>query len=84
MNSTSVEELSGIIASTTGRTVPADPTAAFCFDLFDLSEIVVAIEEQFGFDIPDGDLNRFSNMNDTLAYVEERIAEIRLWVRNEE
>lgn len=84
MNASSVEELSEIIASTTGKPVNADPSAAFGFDLFDLSEIVVAIEGRFGFDIPDGDLNRFTSMTETLAYIEERIAEIRLWVRNEE
>ena len=52
-------------------------------DLFDLSEIVVAIEEKFGFDIPDSDLASISSMHRTVRYVEERMAEIRSWIRSE-
>ena len=38
----------------------------------DLLEIALAIEEEFGMEIPDKDLSGFQKVDDIVAYVEER------------
>ena len=81
------EQLRAIVAAAAGRTLdPADAgdfAGVHGLDLFDLSEIVVAIEETFGFNIPDGDVSSLSSMASCTAYVEQRMAEIRSWIRSE-
>jgi acyl carrier protein len=82
------DELQALVSARSGRTIDAADRGDFIrdhgLDLFDLSEIVVAIEDKFGFDIPDSDLPRISSMADCIEYTGERMAEIRSWIRSEE
>ena len=81
------DQIRAIVASAAGRTIDladtGDLVGVHGLDLFDLSEIVVAIEETFGFDIPDGDVPSLASMASCTAYVEQRMAEIRSWIRSE-
>ncbi|MBM4335714.1 MAG: acyl carrier protein [Deltaproteobacteria bacterium] len=55
------------------------PEASFIDDLgadsLDIVELVMAIEEEFGLEIPDEDAERMQNIGDAISYVEERTAE---------
>jgi acyl carrier protein len=54
------------------------PEASFIDDLgadsLDIVELVMAIEEEFGLEIPDEDAERMQNISDAISYVEERTA----------
>ena len=54
------------------------PEASFIDDLgadsLDIVELVMAIEEEFGLEIPDEDAERMLNIGDVISYVEERTA----------
>ena len=54
------------------------PTSSFIEDLgadsLDIVELVMAIEEEFGLEIPDEDAERMQNIGDVISYVEERTA----------
>ena len=54
------------------------PEASFIDDLgadsLDIVELVMAIEEEFGLEIPDEDAERMQNIGDVFSYVEERTA----------
>jgi acyl carrier protein len=54
------------------------PEASFVDDLgadsLDIVELVMAIEEEFGLEIPDEDAERMQNIADAINYVEERTA----------
>ncbi len=54
------------------------PEASFIDDLgadsLDIVELVMAIEEEFGLEIPDEDAERIQNIGDVISYVEERTA----------
>jgi acyl carrier protein len=54
------------------------PEASFIDDLgadsLDIVELVMAIEEEFGLEIPDEDAERMQNIADAINYVEERTA----------
>ncbi len=54
------------------------PEASFIDDLgadsLDIVELVMAIEEEFGLEIPDEDAERMQNIADVISYVEERTA----------
>lgn len=54
------------------------PEASFIDDLgadsLDIVELVMAIEEEFGLEIPDEDAERMQNIGDAISYVEERTA----------
>ena len=54
------------------------PEASFIDDLgadsLDIVELVMAIEEEFGLEIPDEDAERMQNSGDAISYVEERTA----------
>ena len=54
------------------------PEASFIDDLgadsLDIVELVMAIEEEFGLEIPDEDAERMQNIGDVISYVEERTA----------
>jgi acyl carrier protein len=56
----------------------AVPQASFIEDLgadsLDIVELVMAIEEEFGLEIPDEDAERMQNIGDAISYVEERTA----------
>ena len=88
MDSVIGDEFRAIVSAWTGRTIDAADRGDFIrdhgLDLFDLSEIVVAIEDKFGFDIPDSDLPRICSMAESIEYIGERMAEIRSWIRSEE
>ncbi len=54
------------------------PEASFIDDLgadsLDIVELVMAIEEEFGLEIPDEDAERMQSIGDAISYVEERTA----------
>jgi len=54
------------------------PEASFIDDLgadsLDIVELVMAIEEEYGLEIPDEDAERMQNIGDVISYVEERTA----------
>jgi acyl carrier protein len=43
-------------------------------DSLDLVELVMAIEEEFGLEIPDDDVEKMQTIQDAISYVEERAA----------
>ncbi len=53
------------------------PEASFIDDLgadsLDIVELVMAIEEEFGLEIPDDDAEKIQSIGDAISYVEERI-----------
>lgn len=54
------------------------PTATFQdmkADSLDMVQVLVAIEDEFGIEIPDEDAQKFQNFGDFIAYVEARVAE---------
>lgn len=44
-------------------------------DSLDLVQILVAVEDAFGIEIPDEDTEKFQNFGDFVAYIEKRMAE---------
>ncbi len=52
------------------------PEASFIDDLgadsLDIVELVMAIEEEFGLEIPDDDAEKLQSIGDAINYVEER------------
>ncbi|MDY4761299.1 acyl carrier protein [Streptococcus thoraltensis] len=42
-------------------------------DSIDLMEFVIALEDEFGIDIPDEDVDHMVNMNDLLTYLEKKV-----------
>lgn len=44
-------------------------------DSLDMVQVLVAIEDEFGIEIPDEDAQKFQNFGDFIAYVEAKIAE---------
>jgi acyl carrier protein len=54
------------------------PEASFIDDLgadsLDIVELVMAIEEEFGLEIPDEDAERMQSIGDAISYVEEKTA----------
>ena len=52
------------------------PEATFVDDLgadsLDIVELVMAIEEEFGLEIPDDDAEKIQSIQDAISYVEER------------
>jgi acyl carrier protein len=52
------------------------PEASFIDDLgadsLDIVELVMAIEEEFGLEIPDDDAEKLQSIGDAISYVEER------------
>ena len=54
------------------------PTATFKdmkADSLDMVQVLVALEDEFGIEIPDEDAQKFQNFSDFIAYVEARVAE---------
>jgi len=54
------------------------PTATFQdmkADSLDMVQVLVALEDEFGIEIPDEDAQKFQNFGDFIAYVEARVAE---------
>jgi acyl carrier protein len=53
------------------------PTATFKdmkADSLDMVQVLVALEDEFGIEIPDEDAQKFQNFSDFVAYMEARIA----------
>lgn len=52
------------------------PEAAFVDDLgadsLDVVELVMAVEEEFGLEIPDEDAEKITNVSEVVGYIEER------------
>jgi len=44
-------------------------------DSLDMVQVLVALEDEFGIEIPDEDAQKFQNFGDFVAYVEARVAE---------
>ncbi len=42
-------------------------------DSLDAVEIIMAIEEEFGFEVPDEDAEKFQTVQDLVKYVEEKV-----------
>ena len=74
------------VVSVTGKRLDLSHDNDLCkdigIDIFDLCEIVVALEDRFGFDIPDSDVPLFTSTSRAGEYIEERLAEIRKWVQD--
>jgi acyl carrier protein len=54
------------------------PTATFQdmkADSLDMVQVLVAIEDEFGIEIPDEDAQKFQNFGDFITYVEAKVAE---------
>ena len=55
------------------------PEASFIDDLgadsLDIVELVMAIEEEFGIEVPDEDAERMQNIGDVISYVQEKTSE---------
>ena len=53
-----------------------EPKASFIDDLgadsLDIVELVMAIEEEFGIEVPDDDAERMQSIGDVIRYVEEK------------
>jgi acyl carrier protein len=43
-------------------------------DSLDLVQILIAVEEQFGIEVPDEDAQKIQNFGEFVAYIEDRIA----------
>jgi acyl carrier protein len=53
------------------------PTATFKdmkADSLDMVQVLVALEDEFGIEIPDEDAQKFQNFGDFVAYMEARVA----------
>jgi len=44
-------------------------------DSLDMVQVLVALEDEFGIEIPDEDAQKFKNFSDFVTYVEARVAE---------
>ena len=54
------------------------PTATFQdmkADSLDMVQVLVALEDEFGIEIPDEDAQKFQNFGDFITYVEAKVAE---------
>ena len=73
------QKVRSIIAEQLGVKVEeVTDTASFVDDLgadsLDTVELVMALEEEFGIEIPDEDAEKMTNVGEALRYVEEKIA----------
>lgn len=73
------QKVKSIIAEQLGVKVEdVNDTASFVDDLgadsLDTVELVMALEEEFGIEIPDEDAEKMTNVGEALRYVEEKIA----------
>jgi acyl carrier protein len=44
-------------------------------DSLDIVELVMAIEEEFGIEVPDEDAERMQNIGDVISYVQDKTSE---------
>jgi len=71
------DRVKDIIVEQLGVSLPeVVPEASFIDDLgadsLDIVELVMAIEEEFGLEIPDDDAEKIQTIGDAISYVEER------------
>jgi acyl carrier protein len=71
------EKVKSIIAEQLGvKAEEVTPTASFIDDLgadsLDTVELVMALEEEFGIEIPDEDAEKMTNVGDAIKYIEEK------------
>lgn len=72
-----VDKVKSIIAEQLGVKVEeVTPQASFIDDLgadsLDTVELVMALEEEFGIEIPDEDAEKMSTVGDAIRYIEEK------------
>jgi len=73
------EKIKSIIAEQLGvKPEEVTPQASFIEDLgadsLDTVELVMALEEEFGIEIPDEDAEKMATVGDAVKYIEEKIA----------
>ena len=73
------DKIKTIVAEQLGVSVDeVTPEASFADDLgadsLDIVELVMAIEEEYGIEIPDDDAEKLQTVQDAITYVEERTA----------
>ena len=73
------EKVKSIIAEQLGvKPEEVTPGASFIDDLgadsLDTVELVMALEEEFGIEIPDEDAEKMSSVGDAIKYIEEKAA----------
>ncbi|PIQ88571.1 MAG: acyl carrier protein [Candidatus Omnitrophica bacterium CG11_big_fil_rev_8_21_14_0_20_42_13] len=73
------DKVKSIIAEQLGVKVEeVTPQASFIDDLgadsLDTVELVMALEEEFGIEIPDEDAEKMSTVGDAIKYIEEKAA----------
>ncbi len=71
------EKIKGIIAEQLGvKPEEVTPQASFIDDLgadsLDTVELVMALEEEFGIEIPDEDAEKMTTVGDAVKYIEEK------------
>ncbi|MBI4335263.1 MAG: acyl carrier protein [Candidatus Omnitrophica bacterium] len=71
------EKIKGIIAEQLGVKIEdVKPEASFIEDLgadsLDTVELVMALEEEFGIEIPDEDAEKMATVGDAMKYIEEK------------
>ena len=72
------EKVKSIIAEQLGvKSEEVTPGASFIDDLgadsLDTVELVMALEEEFGIEIPDEDAEKMTTVGDAIKYIEEKI-----------
>ncbi len=73
------QKVKSIIAEQLGvKTEEVTETASFVDDLgadsLDTVELVMALEEEFGIEIPDEDAEKMTNVGEAVRYIEEKAA----------
>ncbi|MCD4781000.1 MAG: acyl carrier protein [Candidatus Omnitrophica bacterium] len=73
------EKIRSIIAEQLGvKSEEVVPNASFIDDLgadsLDTVELIMALEEEFGVEIPDEDAEKMSTVGDAIKYIEEKAA----------
>lgn len=73
------ERIKSIIAEQLGvKAEDVTAEASFIDDLgadsLDTVELIMALEEEFGIEIPDEDAEKMSNVGDTIKYIDEKTA----------
>ncbi len=73
------QEIKGIVTRIVhceeSQLTPASTWKDLKADSLDLVQILVALEDTFGIEIPDEDTGKFQNFGDFVTYIERRVAE---------
>ena len=73
-----IEEIKQVVSEQLGvKPEEIKPTASFRDDLgadsLDAVELIMALEEKFGIEIPDADAEAMLTVNDAIRYIEEKV-----------